>query len=37
MSKRAKTVNVTFETKNKGTIQYLVIDPTELRIYGESE
>ncbi|ATF08570.1 Mobile element protein [Candidatus Enterovibrio altilux] len=26
ISKRAKTVNVTFKTKNTGTIQHLAID-----------
>ncbi|ATF09775.1 Mobile element protein [Candidatus Enterovibrio altilux] len=30
-------VNITFKTKNKGTIQHLVIDSTGLKVYGESE
>ncbi|ATF08887.1 Mobile element protein [Candidatus Enterovibrio altilux] len=36
-SKRAQTVNITFKTKNTGTIQHLVIEPTGLKIYGRSE
>ncbi|GAB7224325.1 hypothetical protein VoSk93_35440 [Vibrio owensii] len=35
--KRAKTVNVAFKTKTKGTIQYLAIDATGLKVYGEGE
>ncbi|OJI37521.1 hypothetical protein VVDAL79087_03308 [Vibrio vulnificus] len=37
ISKRAKTVNVTFKTKTKGTIRHLAIDTTELKVYGEGE
>ncbi|ATF08735.1 Mobile element protein [Candidatus Enterovibrio altilux] len=37
ISKQTKTVNVTFKTKNKGSIQYLAIASTELKIYGERE
>ncbi|ATF10449.1 Mobile element protein [Candidatus Enterovibrio altilux] len=37
ISKRTKTVNVTFKTKNIGIIQHLTIDSTEFKIYGESE
>ncbi|ATF09083.1 hypothetical protein BTN50_0556 [Candidatus Enterovibrio altilux] len=29
---RAKTVNVTFKTKNKGTSQHLAINSTEIKI-----
>ncbi|ATF08769.1 Mobile element protein [Candidatus Enterovibrio altilux] len=31
ISKRAKTVNVTFKKKNKGSIQHLAIDSTGLK------
>ncbi|ATF09131.1 Mobile element protein [Candidatus Enterovibrio altilux] len=37
ISKRAKTVNITLKTQNKGTIQHLAIDFTGLKIYSESE
>ncbi len=37
ISKRAKTVNVAFKTKTKGTIQHLAIDTTGLKVYGEGE
>ncbi len=37
ISKRAKTVNISFKTKTKGAIQHLAIDATGLKVYGESE
>ena len=37
ISKRAKMVNVAFNTKTKGTIQHLAIDATGLKVYGEGE
>ncbi|MGR5418438.1 IS5 family transposase [Vibrio diabolicus] len=37
ISKRAKTVNVAFKTKTKGTIQHLAIDATGLKAHGEGE
>jgi hypothetical protein len=37
ISKRAKTVNVTFKPKTKGAIQHLAIDATGLKVYGEGE
>ncbi|ATF09473.1 Mobile element protein [Candidatus Enterovibrio altilux] len=37
MSKRAKTINVTFKAKTKGTIQHLALDSSELKVYGENE
>lgn len=37
ISKRAKTVNIAFKTKTKGTIQHLAIDATGLKVYGEGE
>ncbi|WP_425667491.1 IS5 family transposase [Vibrio tubiashii] len=37
ISKRAKTVNVAFKTKTKGTIQHLAIDATGLKVFGEGE
>ncbi|ATF08979.1 Mobile element protein [Candidatus Enterovibrio altilux] len=37
ISKDAKTNNVTFKMKSKGTIKYLVIDSTELKVYGKGE
>ncbi|HAS8246700.1 TPA: IS5 family transposase [Vibrio vulnificus] len=37
ISKLAKTVNVAFKTKTKGTIQHLAIDSTGLKVYGEGE
>ncbi|ATF09786.1 Mobile element protein [Candidatus Enterovibrio altilux] len=37
ISKHAKTVSVTFKTKNKGSVQHLAIEPTELKVYGEGE
>ncbi len=37
MSKRAKTVNVVFKTKNRGSIQHLALDYTGFKIYGEGE
>ncbi|WP_394336775.1 hypothetical protein [Candidatus Enterovibrio altilux] len=33
ISKRVRMVNVTFKTKNKGTIQYLNIYSTSLTVY----
>ncbi|ATF09781.1 Mobile element protein [Candidatus Enterovibrio altilux] len=35
ISKRAKTVNVTFKKKNKRTIPYLAIDFTGFTVYSE--
>ncbi|EGU36720.1 transposase [Vibrio ichthyoenteri ATCC 700023] len=37
ISKRAKAVNVAFKIKTKGTIQYLAINATGLRVYGEGQ
>ncbi|ATF10333.1 Mobile element protein [Candidatus Enterovibrio altilux] len=37
ISKQVKTVNVTFKMKNKRSIQYLIIDLTALKVYGEGE
>ncbi|ATF09402.1 Mobile element protein [Candidatus Enterovibrio altilux] len=37
ISKRIKTINVTFETNNKGSIQHLAIDATGLQVYGEGK
>ncbi len=37
ISKRAKTVNVSFKTKTRGAIQHLAIDATGLKVYGEGE
>ncbi len=37
ISKRATTINITFKMKNKGSIQHLAIDFTELKVYGEEE
>ncbi|ATF08636.1 Mobile element protein [Candidatus Enterovibrio altilux] len=35
INKRAKTANVTFETKNKGNIPHLAIYFTGLKVYDE--
>ncbi|ATF10522.1 Mobile element protein [Candidatus Enterovibrio altilux] len=35
ISKQAKTINVTFKTKNKGSIQNLAIGSTGLTVYGK--
>ncbi len=37
ISKRAKTVNITFKPKAKRAIQHLAIDATALKVYGEGE
>ncbi len=37
ISKRAKTVDVAFKTKTKGTIQHIAIDATALKVYDEGE
>ena len=37
ISKRAKTVNVSFKTKTRSAMQYLTIDATGLKVYGEGE
>ncbi|WP_240698077.1 IS5 family transposase, partial [Vibrio sp. F12] len=37
ISKRAKTVNVSFKTKTRSAIQHLAIDATGLKVYGEGE
>ncbi len=37
ISKRAKTVNISFKTKTRGAIQHLAIDATGLKVYGEGE
>ncbi|ATF08902.1 Mobile element protein [Candidatus Enterovibrio altilux] len=37
ISKQAKTVNIAFKTNIKGTIQYLAIDFTGLKVYGKGE
>lgn len=37
ISRRAKDVDVSFKTKTKGAIQYLAIDATGLKVYGEGE
>ncbi len=37
ISRRAKQVEVSFKTKTKGEIQYLAIDATGLKVYGEGE
>ncbi len=37
ISTKAKTVNITFMTKNKVSIQHLAIYSTDLKIYGEGE
>ncbi|ATF09068.1 Mobile element protein [Candidatus Enterovibrio altilux] len=37
ISKRTKTINVTFKAKNKGNIQHLAINFTGLTVYGEGE
>ncbi|ATF08655.1 Mobile element protein [Candidatus Enterovibrio altilux] len=37
ISKRVKTVNVTFKTKNKRNIQHLAIASMELKAYGEGK
>ncbi|MBT0234344.1 IS5 family transposase, partial [Vibrio campbellii] len=35
--RRAKEVEVSFKTKNRGAIQHLAIDATGLKVYGEGE
>lgn len=37
ISRRAKEVEVSFKTKNRGAIQHLTIDATGLKVYGEGE
>ena len=37
ISRRAKEVEVSFNTKTRGTIQHLAIDSTGLKVYGEGE
>ena len=37
ISRRAKEVEVSFKTKNRGAIQHLAIDATGLKVYGEGE
>ncbi len=37
ISKRAKTVNISFKTKTRGAIAHLAIDATGLKVYGEGE
>lgn len=37
ISKRAKTVNISFKTKTRGAIEHLAIDATGLKVYGEGE
>ena len=37
ISRRAKEVEVSFKTKNRGPIQHLAIDATGLKVYGEGE
>ncbi|ATF09597.1 Mobile element protein [Candidatus Enterovibrio altilux] len=37
ISKRTKIVNVTFKTKNKGSIQHLAIDAMGLKVCSEGE
>ncbi len=35
ISRRAKQVEVSFKTKARGVMQHLVIDATDLKVYGE--
>lgn len=37
ISRRAKEVEVSFKTKNRGAIQHLAIDATGLKVYREGE
>ncbi|GAC62996.1 hypothetical protein ET1_01_00550 [Edwardsiella tarda ATCC 15947 = NBRC 105688] len=37
ISKRAKSVNVSFKTPTRGEVAHLVIDSTGLKVFGESE
>ncbi|CAH1583666.1 hypothetical protein THOE12_70106 [Vibrio rotiferianus] len=37
ISLRAKEIEVSFKTKNRGVIQHLAIDATGLKVYGEGE
>ena len=37
VSKRAKSVNVSFKTSTRGEIAHLVIDSTGLKVFGEGE
>nr|QTX14987.1 Mobile element protein [Klebsiella pneumoniae] len=37
VSKRAKSVNVSFKTPTRGEISHLVIDSTGLKVFGEGE
>lgn len=37
VSKRAKSVNVSFKTPTRGEIAHLVIDSTGLKVFGEGE
>ena len=37
ISKRAKSVNVSFKTPSRGEIAHLVIDSTRLKVFGEGE
>ncbi|OOL08928.1 IS5 family transposase, partial [Klebsiella aerogenes] len=37
VSKRAKSVNISFKTPTRGEIAHLVIDSTGLKVFGEGE
>ena len=37
VSRRAKSVNVSFKTSTRGEIAHLVIDSTGLKVFGEGE
>ncbi|WP_270037595.1 transposase [Klebsiella pneumoniae] len=37
VSKRAKSVNISFKTFTRGEIAHLVIDSTGLKVFGEGE
>lgn len=37
VSKRAKSINVSFKTPTRGEIAHLVIDSTGLKVFGEGE
>ncbi|MGK6643302.1 transposase [Enterobacter hormaechei] len=37
VSRRAKSVNVSFKTPTRGEIAHLVIDSTGLKVFGEGE
>ncbi len=37
VSKRAKIVNISIKTPTRGEIKHLVIDSTELKVFGEGE